>query len=237
MRIIVKEFFRRLSSKHYLKSEGFIKSNLNPLEDKRVILENEEYILEGVSRYNQIVRLKKDFHNKSIAEYDGLFEYTSGKINGLVICESKTGCIGYLNNAEINEEKIINKIIKPVNSLFKDRQIDLLLMGTPDEIFQKKRNKPIKSGLANLNEMLNKHNIGLIPMILPETRSKIDQIAASMNDMNNLEELREEHIPNDTRYVETNGIIRHIKGNRVVLIAKRTNNNTLTILYESGKNN
>jgi hypothetical protein len=234
MRIIVNEFFRRLNSKHYLKGKGFIKSDLNPLEDKKIILENEDYVLEGISRYNQIVRLKNS-SKKSVAEYDGLFEYTSGRINGLVICESKTGCLGYLNNAEINEEKIINKIIKPVNSLFKDKQVDFLLMGTPDEIFQKKRNKPIKSGLVTLNEMLNKHNIGLIPMILPETRSKIEQIATSMNDMNNLDELREEHIPKDTRYVEMNGIIRLIKGKRVELIAKRSNNNTLTILYESGK--
>jgi hypothetical protein len=79
MRIVIIEFFRRLSKEIPQFNFNFIKSDFNPNHQSRIILENDLYILEGISRYNQVIKSKLNYDNKSIVEYDGLLEYTLGR--------------------------------------------------------------------------------------------------------------------------------------------------------------
>lgn len=140
MRIILKEFFRRLEEQYPSSEFTFIKSDLNPLNDNKTILENDKYILEGVTRYNQRIIDKNCKKLRTVSEFDGLLQYEIGrKTKGIVVCESKIGDIGYLKNPENNLDEIYNKIINPIKSLFYDKEIDFLLMGTRDKIFQRKK--------------------------------------------------------------------------------------------------
>ena len=234
MRIVVKEFFRRISNEYYLKDMRFIKSNLNPFEDKRVIVENDDYLLEGLSRYNQRVFCKTDMDAGCTTEYDGLFEYDAGFTKGLVICESKVGALGYLKASDKNKKKIYRRIVRPIQSLFPDRQVDYLLMGSRDEILQKKKMKPLKKGLASLYFYLKEHNIGLIPFLLPESRKKIDQVATSILYLNKLGDLDEGKIPPDNKYLVSGDVIRIIKGKRIDMILKKSGDYNYTVIYDSG---
>lgn len=234
MRIVIKEFFRRLSRKYCLKDCDFIKTDLTPFEDRRIIKENEHYRLFGISRYNQIVMHKTELEMVCETEYDGLFEYSAGRTQGLVICESKVGTLGYLKANEENKKEIYKKIIKPIQSLFPERQVDFLLMGTREELQkQKKKYKPLKGGLEKLNEYLNEHNIGLIPFFMPVSRKKIDEIATSILYLNKISDLEENRIPKENKHLINDDIIRIITGKRIDMILKRTGQNTYSVIYSA----
>jgi len=237
MRIIVSELFRRISNRKRITRHEFIKTNLNPFEDKRTILTNQEYSLIGISRYNQRIVLTNDPTKSSITEYDGLFEYETQRTRGIIICESKIGDLGYLKSEVLNEEKIKRKIIRPITSLFPDREIDYLLMGTKEEMQQKKKYSPLKPGIIKVQEYLNKHNIGLIPLTFPETKNRINQIATSILYLNKFKEIYENKIPTENKFLIDKNVIRIITGKRIDLILKKTSEHTYTVVYDSGKIN
>ncbi len=233
MRIVVSEFFRRVQRKQLLKDIGFIKTDLNPYEDNRIIRENDEYRLLGISRYNQIVLDKTIPEMYCQTEYDGLFTYTAGRTKGLIICESKVGNLGYLKAKENGQEEIYRKIIKPIKSLFPDRQLDFLLMGARDELQQKKKYKPLKTGVKKLNEYLNEHDIGFIPFFLPVTRRRIDMIASTILYLNKTNNLEPHLAPSDTRYIVDGQYALFVKGKRVEHIIKRVKPTRYEVIYES----
>jgi hypothetical protein len=210
----------------------FIKANFNPQTKNNTILENERYLLEGISRYNLTIRDKRKVNNRNIVEFDGVIEYSQGlNKKGIIICESKIGRLGYFNIGEDKEEKIYHKIIEPIASLFPNHDIDLLLMGTKEEILLKSKYNPLRKGLEKLNSILNKHNIGLIPFIFSESREKIDNIASSLIILNEIKNENYDTIPEENRYIISNGIIRLIKGKRIELILNKTGENTYKVIY------
>jgi hypothetical protein len=246
MRITIKEFFRRVDKKLGIEESDFIKTEKqikNKDQDesnsktKTIIKENEQYILEGISRYNQILIDKNCPKQRNITEYDGIFEYQTKKVEGLIICESKIGALGYLRSTEKNNKKIYRKIIEPKKSLYPEKQIDLLVMGSREEItIPTKKYKPLREGLVRLNSYLNEHEIGLIPMILPVTRQEIDNIAQTILGFNKLEKANIRKIPQENKYLINNvtGELLIITGKRIDLILK-PENNFYKIIYNSGK--
>ena len=239
MRITLKEIFRRLEEKMPFKNTGFIKTDLNPYENKRVIRENEEYILQGISRYNQIIMDKQmmkthpDF--ATTTEYDGLFEYELGNQKGLIICESKIGDIGYLKTSDNSKEEIYHKIIKPIQSLYPEKQVDFLLMSTKKELTEQEKYKPLQTKITRLNDYLNKHNIGLIPMIMPETNDSINRAAKSILHLSRLEKLNNEAIPATNKYIIDKNMLIIITGKRIDFMLERTTKNNFSTVYDSGE--
>ncbi|MCC7574552.1 hypothetical protein KO361_03085 [Candidatus Woesearchaeota archaeon] len=238
MRIIVQELFRRLHKKNPFEKFEFVKTNLNPYEDQRTIRENDYYVLRGISRYNQIVinknmlRTYSDF--ATTTEYDGLFEYQQGSTEGLIICESKIGDIGYLRTSENSKEEIYRKIIQPIQSLYPEKQIDFLLMSTRKELAEQKKHKPLQEKVIRLNNYLNKHNIGLIPMTIPETTNSINTIAKSMLHFNRLNSIEEINVPRDNKYIIDKNMLIIMTGKRIDMMLERTTHNSFSIVYDSG---
>ncbi|MFP4567552.1 MAG: hypothetical protein ACLFN8_01275 [Candidatus Woesearchaeota archaeon] len=260
MRITIKEFFRRISKKLKIDESNFIKTEkkvnnntetkqkenieindaltLDEITNNQIIIkENERYILEGISRYNQILIDKNCPKQRNITEYDGLFEYKTRKVDGLIICESKIGTLGYLRSTEKNNKKIYRKIIEPIKSLYPEKQIDFLIMGTREEItIPTRKYKPLREGLVRLNSYLNEHDIGLIPMILPVKRQEIDNIAQTILGFNKLEKAKIQKVPQENKYLinyET-GELLIITGKRIDLILN-LRSDPIKRVYDSGK--
>lgn len=252
MRIVMIEFLRRMQQQLGIKRFNIVKGNYNPKNPITNIVKNFEYSAETISRYNIAIKNNNmdDKRIPIITEYDGLIKYVYETIdkkekNGLIVCESKTGSLDYLSATKSVEglNKIRNRIILPLKSLFPDYDIDYVLMGTKENIMNPKNSSKriiansIRPSLSELYLFLKEHEIGFIPLLFPESRHIIKATANKIKNIkealpegdNSLERIIEEG-KNQT-YIESNGHKYLINKNKIIEILRKTDDNTYTIIF------
>jgi hypothetical protein len=110
-------------------------------------------------------------------------------------------------------------------------------MATENEIYQKKKNKPIKNNLVKLIQIFNENNIGIIPMIYPVSKNNMIQISKSIKDFKKIEGLNIQNFPIENRYIINQNLILLIKGKRIELVLEKSEDGLLKIIYSSKKFN
>ena len=240
LRITITELLRRQSVALGIKEFSFSKGNFNPLLPETYALENHDYRMRHLTRYNVAV---ENLTRRTLAEYDGLIHYTpsANLPEGVLICESKTGYLDTLRGANRKEgrENIHQRIIKPLHSLFPEQQKDLLLMAHPAYIFSSQKERIVNKNIASLSSFLTDQDIGLLVFTFPissaDIRSVANEIAALRKGFFPEGVPVEESLPEfpDQAYILSDDILRLIKGRRVEMMLQRLDGKNWVTVYSN----
>lgn len=173
MRIVVTEFMRRRVAQLEIDSFDFLKE-----KNGDEVLRRNGFVLQHRNKYN-IEFLK---YGELQAEFDGLVTYTQGRLEGVLLCEAKTGAIGKYRNPIANYEEIMRKLVKPLHALYPDAEKKFLLMANQDALIDKDRR--LQDGLVELTRMLEENDIGFIPFSFPNSKEEIDKIGRRICNLN-----------------------------------------------------
>jgi hypothetical protein len=166
----VTKYFLRTFSEHG-KPGGIFDRSFDPKNREGFVVANTKDYIMKIQKYPNLVILKNTgkgkFGYENIKEIDGLFDYRYFRKRHIIILESK------LEKLDVDENKLIDNLFKPLNNFFPDAYFSYLLFTSKDSIYFKKkfdkkrkiRNKPIQ-----IYEKLKKNDIATMFFNFNETK-------------------------------------------------------------------
>ncbi len=222
-RIHTDEFLRRNKNELGITQFEFCKRNgQNPS------LSSDSY--KGVHRNRYAIEIfEQENVREPVTEYDGVVFYqTTQNKEGVLICEAKTGDIDYFGSIESSQKartKLQNRIIRPTQSLFEGKTIDVLLMVTPRQLYQNREKNQIHEKYWYLFEALQKEGIGLLVRPFRESRKEFTKLVEKVKLQKRLSETHKDLKRNgDKTWQELNGFVYLFKGKRLDALYKKTRN-------------
>lgn len=243
MRIIITEFMRRNHDLLGIREFAFAKGNFHPDKSDTTFLRNNEYSARHLDRYNiEVLDLAR---NEACAEYDGVMLYNTdrGMQDGVLVCEAKTGKVSCLGSAGSHEgrSKIKARFIDPMHSLFPEKQLDVLLMATPERLYQDRKLRIPRDNIRELSSFFEDNSIGLILSEYNVSSRLMNTVAKEIVCLKRalflqgkrVDELRGEC--EDSWWLRTDGFLRLMHGRRVEAVFHNTSGDEWRQVYSKGE--